>query len=84
MADQLELYVKIWCPWCVRAQQWLDAQGYSYQLHDVESDPTAYQRMITLSSQRYTPTLTINGKHVLADFGPEELAPFLHRHQFTR
>jgi hypothetical protein len=49
----------------------------------VESDPESYKRMIALSSQRYTPTLTLNGKHVLADFGPEELAPFLRNHQFT-
>jgi glutaredoxin 3 len=83
MAAPLELYVKIWCPWCVMAQEWLDMHGYKYELLDVQRDPAIYQKMIDLSGQRYTPTLVIDGNHVLPDFGPEELATFLKKHSIT-
>ena len=79
----MKLYVKVWCPWCVVAQQWLDARGYRYELIDVEKDREAFQTMIRLSGQRRTPTLVTNGGQVLPDFGPEELAVFLKAHSIT-
>jgi glutaredoxin len=78
----LKLYVKVWCPWCVMAQRWLEAHGYQYTLIDVERNRTDYDDMIRLSGQRYTPTLTVNGL-VLPDFGPDELEAFLKKHQIT-
>jgi len=78
----LQLYVKTWCPWCVRAKAWLDAKGYQYQEIDVEADRDAYETMIRLSGQRLTPTLVV-GDQVLPDFGPEELEPFLTRNGIT-
>jgi len=75
----LKLYVKTWCPWCVMATKALDEKGYRYELIDVESSRALYDEMIKLSGQRYTPTLTV-GELVLPDFGPDELASFLHRH----
>ncbi len=77
MINTFELYVKTRCPWCVTAQEWLDTRGYEYELIDVLADRADYDKMIALSGQRYTPTLVINGDQVLADFGPEELEPFL-------
>lgn len=73
----LKLYVKIWCPWCVRAQQWLDARGFRYELIDVEKSRADYDEMIRLSGQSLTPTLVTGGGALLADFGPEELEGFL-------
>ena len=73
----LKLYVKIWCPWCVRAQQWLDARGFRYELIDVEKSRADYDEMIRLSGQSLTPTLVTHGGALLADFGPEELEGFL-------
>lgn len=73
----LKLYVKTWCPWCVRAWTWLDARGYRYDLIDVEKDRADYDEMIRLSGQRLTPTLVTGSGAVLPDFGPEELAGFL-------
>ena len=83
MSTTLQLYVKIWCPWCVMAQEWLDAHGYRYELLDVERDRAAYQEMQRLSGQRLTPTLVVDGRTVLPDFGPEELATFLKKHTIT-
>lgn len=76
----LKLYVKIWCPWCVRAQQWLDSRGFHYELIDVEKSRADYDAMIKLSGQRLTPTLVTADGLVLPDFGPEELADFVQKH----
>lgn len=79
VADPLQLYVKTWCPWCVRAKAWLDAEGYQYEEIDVEASREAYATMTRISGQRLTPTLVVGDK-VLPDFGPEELVEFLARH----
>ena len=76
----LKLYVKTWCPWCVRAWEWLDAHGYGYDLIDVEKNRADFDEMIRLSGQRLTPTLVTGGGAVLPDFGPEELDGFLAKH----
>lgn len=79
MADTLKLYVKVWCPWCVMAQDWLKAHGYAFELLDVEKSRSIYQEMIRLSGQQLTPTLAVGDK-VLPDFGLEELDVFLKEH----
>lgn len=82
MSEPLQLYVKTWCPWCITAQQYLDARGYRYQTIDVEADATQYKKMQQLSGQRLTPTLVV-GDLLLPDFGPDELARFLANHRIT-
>jgi glutaredoxin 3 len=82
MSLPLKLYVKVWCPWCVMAQQYLDTRGYSYELIDVERSRAAYDEMIRLSGQRLTPTLVV-GDSVLPDFGPDELEVFLKKHSIA-
>lgn len=80
--SHMKLYVKTWCPWCVRAKQMLDKLGFEYEEIDVERDGAAYDDMIRLSGQSYTPTLVVDEK-VLPDFGPEELENFLKRHSIV-
>lgn len=76
----LTLYVKTWCPWCIRAIALLNSKGYQYVQIDVEASKAAYDEMIRLSGQRLTPTLVVGDK-VLPDFGPDELLAFLEKHQ---
>ena len=83
MSNELKLYVKLWCPWCIRAEHWLNEHGYEYTQIDVEKTRAAYDEMIKLSGQRMTPTLVTADGHVLPDFGPEELAPFFKQHQIS-
>ena len=80
MSD-LKLYVKVWCPWCVMAQEWLDERGYKYELIDVELSRAAYDEMIELSGQQLTPTILVDDEKVLPDFGPDELERFFRKHQ---
>jgi glutaredoxin len=73
----MKLYVKVWCPWCTAAREWLDARKFRYELLDVEASPATYDAMIRLSGQTKTPTLVTSDGHVLPDFGPEELDAFV-------
>jgi glutaredoxin 3 len=76
----MKLYVKVWCPWCVAAREWLDSRGYRYDVIDVEEKDTAYAEMRKLSGQNKTPTLVTDDGKVLPDFGPDELAEFVKEH----
>ena len=80
MPADLRLFVKVWCPWCVDAREWLDAHGYQYELIDVEQSRAAMDEMIDFSGQRLTPTLVVDDEKVLPDFGPDELERFLKKH----
>lgn len=77
MAEKLPiLYVKPGCPWCHEAIQFLDDHGVSYEQKDVTSDNAARSEMQRKSGQTKAPTLDWRGK-ILADFGVDELVPFL-------
>lgn len=70
------LYTKAGCPWCAEAVEFLDEHGIGYRLKDVTADSAAFTELQTKSRQTKTPTLDWNG-NVLADFGTDELIPFL-------
>jgi glutaredoxin 3 len=70
------LYTKQGCPWCHAAVEFLDEHGIGYRLKDVTSDAAAFAEMQRKSGQVKAPTLDWNGK-ILADFGTDELVPFL-------
>ena len=75
----LDLYVKHWCPWCVAAIETLDSLGCAYTVHDLEKDPNGAATVRAISGQSKVPTMKA-GEAVLADFGPEEVEPFLRKH----
>ena len=69
------LFIKPHCPWCQRAEAWLQARGVAYERVDVIADAQAFAEMQQLSGQTFAPTIQVGDK-VLADFGPEELEMF--------
>ncbi|MGF1678259.1 MAG: glutaredoxin family protein [Candidatus Methylacidiphilales bacterium] len=73
---QPDLYIKNGCPWCREAMDTLDKAGVTYHKISVSDDPAAMKKMIQLSGQSKAPTMDWNGE-ILADFGAEELIPFL-------
>ena len=79
--ERIRLFIKPWCGWCHDAIAWLDQRKIPYELLDVTSNDSAYREMRNLSGQSLTPTLEVDGE-VLADFGVEELGPFLERYEF--
>lgn len=75
---RIRLFIKPWCPWCHKAERWLQERKILYQKLDVIADQAASEEMIRLSGQELAPVIEVDGK-VLADFGPEQLAEFWER-----
>lgn len=73
----MKLFIKTYCPWCDDAEDWLKQNGYEYELIDVRKDPSGFQEMKRISGQTLAPVLELEDGRVLADFGAEELGPFL-------
>lgn len=71
------LYIKPGCPWCVEVVAFLRDHRIAYREEDVIADASARADMLKKSGQSKAPTLDWNGK-ILADFGVDELVPFLH------
>jgi len=70
------LYIKPGCPWCDDVVAYLKKHEIEVQTIVVSGNPEAMQEMIDLSGQSKAPTMNWYGT-VLADFGVEELVPFL-------
>ena len=73
------LYVKPGCPWCDEAVDYLQKHKIAVRTVNVSADPAAMREMTGLSGQTKAPTLDWHGE-ILADFGVDELVPFLKRH----
>lgn len=71
------LYVKPGCQWCDEVTGFLDEHGIGHREVNVLENPASFEEMRRKSGQSLTPTLDWNGK-ILADFGVDELVPFLH------
>jgi len=70
------LYIKPGCPWCDEVMDYLERRGIVHETADVRNDRGKMREMVELSGQRKAPTLHWDGE-ILADFGVEELVPFL-------
>lgn len=70
------LYVKTGCPWCDEVIEYLDEHRIAYHKVVVSGNREAMQEMVDLSGQSKAPTMDWDGE-VLADFGVDELIPFL-------
>ncbi|MEM1156642.1 MAG: glutaredoxin domain-containing protein [Verrucomicrobiota bacterium] len=70
------LYVKTGCPWCQEAVDTLNQLNVPYDQVIVSGNADAMARMVELSGQTKAPTMDWGGE-ILADFGAEELIPFL-------
>lgn len=70
------LYVKTGCPWCDEVIEYLDEHRIPYEKITVSGNRETMQEMVDLSGQSKAPTMDWDGQ-VLADFGVDELVPFL-------
>ena len=69
----IRLFVKTGCPWCEEATDWLDSHKITYQTLNVTRDEAAREEMRELTGQTKAPSIEVDGEHVLADFGADEL-----------
>ncbi len=70
------IYVKTGCPWCDEVLDYFKAHKLPFTPVTVTGNPAAMQEMKELSGQTKAPTMDWDGL-VLADFGVDELIPFL-------
>lgn len=73
------LYIKRGCPWCDEVVEYLARKKIEVQTHIVTGNREAMDEMVALSGQSKAPTMDWHGE-VLADFGVDELVPFLKKH----
>lgn len=73
------LYIKRGCPWCDEVVEYLDRRKIEVETIIVSGNREAMQEMVDLSGQSKAPTMDWHGE-VLADFGVDELVPFLKKH----
>lgn len=78
MSDLPILYLKTGCPWCDEVVDYLARRKITVRKVVVSSNPAAMREMVELSGQSKAPTMDWHGE-VLADFGVDELIPFLKR-----
>ena len=71
-----DLYVKVGCPWCDDVIDYLTGKGIAFNRIVVSGNRAAMDKMVALSGQSKAPTMDWGGE-ILADFGVEELVPFL-------
>ena len=72
------LYIKRGCPWCIDVEHYLQSKGIEYETVVVSGNAEAMDAMVALSGQSKAPTMEWDGE-ILADFGVEELIPFLEK-----
>jgi glutaredoxin len=70
------LYIKRGCPWCDEVVDYLERKKIEVKTLVVSNNRDAMQEMVKLSGQSKAPTMDWHGK-ILADFGVDELVPFL-------
>lgn len=76
MSDLPVLYIKPGCPWCDEVVDYLERRKIAVKTVVVSGNRAAMQEMVDLSGQSKAPTMDWHGE-VLADFGVDELIPFL-------
>ena len=73
------LYIKPGCPWCDEVVAYLARKRIPVRTIVVSGNREAMREMVELSGQSKAPTMDWHGE-VLADFGVDELVPFLKKH----
>lgn len=62
---RVELYVKTFCPYCIRAQHLLDSKGVDYQTYVIGFDGPKRDEMIQRARGRTTvPQIFIDDRHI--------------------
>ena len=62
---RIELYTKLFCPYCARARKLLDAKGVTYEDTDISLGGGKREEMIQRSNGRTTvPQIFIDGRHI--------------------
>jgi glutaredoxin len=81
--QEIILYSRPYCGWCIEAKEWLEAQGLKFTVINVGTDLAARQRAVQLSGQTLVPVIEVDGL-VLGDFDVCQLQEFLRQHGYLK
>lgn len=61
----IEMYIKVFCPFCTEAKALLDKKGVSVDIYDIGKHPELKPEMVERAKGRTTvPQIFIHGQHV--------------------
>lgn len=58
----IQVYSAAWCSDCRRLKAWLDREGLSFPVVDIEADPDAAERLERETGKRAIPFVLVNGR----------------------
>jgi glutaredoxin 3 len=61
---KITMYTTAYCPYCMRAEQLLDAKGVTVEKIRVDLDPAERETMMTRTGRRTVPQIYIDDFHV--------------------
>jgi glutaredoxin-like YruB-family protein len=72
------LYQTSWCPYCVKAREFLKSMGVSLIEYDIEKDPAKREEMIAKSGSRGVPVVDIEGI-IIRGYTPDAMRSAIER-----
>lgn len=62
---KIEVFTKVFCPYCARAKALLDSKGADYQEIDLTMDRAGFDAMVARAGgSRTVPQIFIDGQHI--------------------
>lgn len=65
---ELELYMKPTCPYCIKVMNFMEENGVTVPLRNIETDEDAAKTLVAVGGKRQAPCLFIDG-HPLYESG---------------
>lgn len=59
---ELELYMKPTCPYCIKVMNFMEENGVTVPLRDIEADEDAAKTLVAVGGKCQVPCLFIDGK----------------------
>ncbi|MDX1709355.1 MAG: glutaredoxin domain-containing protein [Desulfobacterales bacterium] len=63
-APTVEIYETDWCGYCKKAKNFFRSRGIKFSTYDIDKNPRAARRMMTMTNRRAVPFVVINGKGI--------------------
>jgi len=60
----VEIYETSWCGYCKKAKNFFRSRGIDFVTYDIEKDPQAARRMMSMTHTRAVPFVVINGQGI--------------------
>ncbi len=62
---KVTVYSAVWCPWCNKTKEWLNAHKVKYTVKDVDKDSKIAEELVRKSGQTGIPVTEIDGEIIV-------------------